>query len=232
MPQTPTAPPRRYQQKPPEKSINLAVFPDDFTVRSTMDTGGFWRLTCECNEYIMPQPGDAPFCTHIGQIVYNRLDSGSIRAWEGVDIAVYGSILDPALLVTVNRRPGIVAHVQIADPDNADLRQVYLCREDKFNTDEKYWIAEWSVGFIRQVDGRKAIRTLILEYLMGNVEGVAKVPCDAPQHARGRAPHENIKNHLSEKGLPNMQVLADVFDMLVTGVCRSCNEDDGVPKDD
>lgn len=222
----------RYRGKDPERSLPIANFPDGYCVSHTQDDEGFWRLTCDCPQYLMPSPGEAMICNHIGNLLDKGADSGQVKSVGEVDILTYVSILDPHILVTVHRKPGIIAHVHLSDPDDVGFRYVTLCKYDKFTASDRYWQPEWTVGIINKSHGRQQIRLLLLEWLMDHVSGCSQVPCGAPQHRRGSAPHENVEKHLTEKGLPNLVVLADVFDMLVTGWCRACNEDDGVPRMD
>lgn len=206
--------PRRYRPQEPEKRVVLENYPDSYSVAQIEDHHGFWRLGCTCPDYMKTKPGMAAWCTHLDDAMKNHKDvqvDGLVDTWAQVTVIV---------------KPIITANLHLTDPDINGFRTATLMVPDPQNS----WIEKSYLGMIHQSAGRLELRNAVLEFLMEWVDIAEDQGCKAAQHHPGKSPIEHVDENLTEKGLPNLQVLADVFDLATTGICRRCNEDSGVPE--
>lgn len=209
--------PRRYRDmKTANPSKIVKKFHDNQTVSLRMDDEGFWYLTCDCPIWLMQKPGKARSCPHVVEILRNGEDVTDVE------------MLDVFVLVTCSEQPDITARISLGDPDLAKMRSVVIMVPN-LDPQGPPWKHDNFLGFIHQAEGRAAIRRLVLEWIV-ELEA-EQMTCGAPHHVPQGSPWENKHKHRTTAGLPDFSLMADLFDLYMTGHCRRCTEDSGVPQD-
>lgn len=208
---------RRFQTSPAERRNNLRNI-DNIKLDQVEDPRGFWRIECNCQAFHKAPYGLAKWCDHAQDLLKTHGDVD----FEG------GRILDPWVRVTVIINPGLEAWFLLDDPDESGFRTVTLVVPDDTSpaTNTRFFLKK-PMGLIHENSGRLELRTLMLEWLIGQTgEGQE---CRAVHHEHGASPYENQDKYTTSRGNPGFAVMVDYFDLFTTGNCRSCNQNNGVP---
>lgn len=158
------------------------------------------RLTCNCHAF--QRALRYPWCAHIAAVVNQETDGHSED-----DFAVKHE-LPPVVEVPVFIVPALAVHVVLGHGPFDDSRSASVNGEH--------------IGYIFVGQGRRSIRTLVIDWL---VEKSIKLPVCPSAHHYLPLPwaHELTFNPRDKSHLTNLA------DLILTGRCRRCNEDDGVP---
>lgn len=179
-------------------------------------------LVCACGDFLKTKPGWAPWCAHVERVYRDGLDTE-----DGPED--FPSFIN----VTVKTHPGIIMTVHIESPQFTDqkYRKVYIHAPG-------HDVHEEDIGLITDSDGRWTLRSLIIDWLAEKSYGIrlGKIICKSDWH-RGALPWELVKDTVNGGSKrpwdgynsSNRVHLANLADILVTGKCRTCNSDDGVP---
>lgn len=161
------------------------------------------RLTCTCHQFLKNQN---PWCLHIETCISKAIDA---RDTDGNKVE-----LPPVLEIPLYRDPWLAVPVVLGPSPIQHSKEVTIAAGAAR-------ISE-GIGFIFIGQGRRDIRTLVEEWLVERA--IKDLPaCQATHHWR-KLPWENTK-FLSGSRFH----MANLADLLITGQCRSCNEDEGIP---
>lgn len=184
-----------------------------------------YHLVCTCSK--SKRKG---WCSHIEYALTNRLDVAPLtRAGVVKDDDERQPYILPDngfLEVPLFHRPHDVAILAaLGDPiPPTNFREVEFCLhpDDTRNMD-------LSVGFLPEGASRWDIRTLVVEWLMGQwITSHDALICQAPQHTLG-SPYENWQSHMDEDARPTNHLLIDHLFLVCQQQCFRCVEDNGVP---
>lgn len=160
------------------------------------------RLTCTCTQYQRSFPSS--HCPHIQTVLLQELDGKKLP--EGTKVALPSFLEVPIFL----HNPALAIPVRLA--------------AGPFENSFSVSLADEQIGFIFLGQGRKSIRTHILDWLIEKGSIDSNLPfCTAPQH------YKSLPWQLEHFNLRNKIHLTNLADLLLTGRCRPCNEDSGVP---
>jgi hypothetical protein len=181
---------------------NAPTVPCEVTERT--DETGCSYLSCNCPQFAMTKPGDESFCEHLRIVLEKN--------WDGHPKDAPKREMTHRIWVPIFRSPGLSVPVTINKVDEK-LRRVEILRTKDGITQPEF------LGFIQLGQGRGAIRTLVTEWLIE--QSTKPIPeCQAPYHG--------MSTKLTVVDL-NKTNLSNLADLLITGSCRSCNEDAAIP---
>lgn len=189
-----------------------------FRVSEVFDTDGAARLECNCSQFQMTKPGDHKFCDHLRFVLDKNMDGrNSLMGPKSLSFRTW---------VPVFQSPGLTMMVYVQN-DKDGLHPVELKRNGLTSDGN---IETELLGFIRTGTGRGAVRNLIVDWLVEKAAGTLP-GCKSSYHT-GLVGRKDASLETLPPGYfkPDAKLdLCNVADLLVTGNCRACNEDSGVP---
>lgn len=211
-----------------KRRITLSPGPKDKTivavnlVETMIGSDRVQAVKCTCYTFLKARPGNAHWCEHVEYIYLHRLDGRDpdtdhkYRLDAGVPV-----------LVTVFAKPAlnILMTVDYMSPEMSTVNAL----ADSRNKVE--------IGVVMLGGGRADLRTLYLEWLVQEASAAPLPECRAPQHY-GSLPWKYIAlpghelpegTHFDDFDPRNKAHLTNMSDLLLTSMCRQCNEDNGVP---
>lgn len=181
----------------------IRVEQDAITVYVREETDG--RLVCSCTTFAKIKPGCAASCVHLQGVMVNELDA---RTADGTL-----QVIHPKAVVLIFEQPKLEAKMHLVKEGDS-LWKVSL---------PTYKPGKYiHIGFIGDGQGRMSIRRLLLEWLYA--AQFERPDCEAPHHTVYLSELSNPANVETKRML-----MIDTFDILVTGRCRTCNDNSGVP---
>lgn len=163
------------------------------------------RLTCSCHVYKISL---IPWCKHIKDALTGEFDGGrrSIDDLDDLNITLLPSRVE----VPIFWIPSLFIPVELVDNSPIPKARVVEIYSGE------------PIGFIFPGQGRYSLRKLIIDWL---VERSLSLPTCSKDHHYQPLPWEEA-HHFNHKDKWHLVNLAD---LLLTGACRTCNEDNGVP---
>jgi len=212
-------------------SVEAAAFGDTSGVVSTgrvnevsglRDDKNIVDLICGCADFLKTKPGRAPWCCHIEKFYHAGMDVESMTEDDN-DYDYLSGDFPRFVNVTLKVHPGIILTIYVVEPiyEDTPYRRAYIHAPG-------HDVHEEFVGMLTARDGRWTLRTLLMEWLAEKSYAIklGRVRCKSQWH-RGALPWEFVIPEGYQHNLPTH--MANLADILVTGKCRTCNSDDGVP---
>lgn len=170
------------------------------------------EVICQCSTFKMVKPGRAPWCEHMQEFYIKNID-GFDQDAEGQYEELPGRVA-----VTVFTNPGLVGWVELGPPSVPESYRVVtplsMRTGMKINGPEV-------IGILTPGTGRGVLRSYVMDLLL--TVNPHDYHCGADWHS-GYLPWDIDGFDPRDK-----RHLCHLADLLWTGVCRTCNEDNGVP---
>lgn len=177
------------------------------------------RLTCDCETFAKVRPGRAASCSHVKQAILKERDA---RDEDGQLVPLAANVL-----VLIFEQPKLEVAIRLPREDEYDIRQVLMPLNREGRT-----VPPIHIGFIGPGQGRMSIRRQLLEWVVA--ASYDRPTCTARQHYKYSDELLREAAHTWPSGRPADTQLErcrqiDTFDLHITGQCRVCNEDSGIP---